>query len=147
MKMYLLKRTLSTYTSPDILLGCFKSLSAAQHARQKYLSQYEDDKNADPWKEQAIFTVDLEKDVVILDEIPVVEGSPNDTHVFVISSFAEGFGQIARNFHAICGTEDAARVESHKVRKSFSGNFPESCKIDHIVVGQLLSDEEVQYPF
>ena len=96
--------------------------------------------------EQGNITVDLEKDVIIRDDIPTVDVNPNATHVIVISSFVEGFGQVSRIFESICGTEDAARIKSHEARKALSGHFPYSTKIEKIALGQLLSDKEKQYP-
>jgi hypothetical protein len=142
--MYVLIRIISPYTSHDILLGCYRSREEAQVARQQYILQYQSNRKDDPWKEQGYTTVDLEKDVVIVDDIPEIQIQPTNEEVFVVSSFAEGFGQIIRTFHAICGSLMAAWNKSKEIKEKFDGHFPEYCQIQKVVVGKLLSDEETR---
>jgi hypothetical protein len=140
--MYLLKREISPYTSHDILLGCYRSREEAQAARQQYILQYQNNQKDDPWKVQAYTTVDLEKDVVIVDDIPEIQ--PTNEEVFVVSSFAEGFGQIIRTFHVVCGSLVSAEKKSKEIKENFDNHFPEYCQIQKVVVGKLLSDEETR---
>ena len=142
--MYLLKRSISPYTSHDVLLGCFRSLEKAQTAREQYLKRYQDQPSDDRWKEQAFKDVELEKDVVIMSEIPEIQVQPKNEEVFVVSSFAEGFGQIIRNFRMICGSLDVAQKKAKKLEKDFTGNFPEYCQIQKVAVDKLLSDEKTK---
>ena len=143
--MYLLKRTISPYTSHDVLLGCFSSRGKAQAAREQYLKRYQDQPNDDRWKEQAYKDVELQKDVVIISDIPEIQVQPKHEEVFVLSSFAEGFGQIIRTFHMVCGTLETAQKKAKKLEKGFEGNFPEYCQIQKVVVDKLLSDEKTQF--
>lgn len=136
--MYLLKRLISPYNAPDLLLGCFRDLKAAQFAQQQYKKCMGKD---DPWKIQGYWEVDLENDVIILHDIPVVNISPTQDTVYIISSFAEGFGQIVRKFQTICGSIDSAHQRVKELNNSFQGSFPEYCRIEQILLEELLSDE------
>jgi hypothetical protein len=141
--MYLLKRDISSYTSHDILLGCFRSREKAQAARQQYIKSYQSNQSDDPWKEQGYKSVNLEKDVVIAD-IPEIQLQATAEEVFVVSSFAEAFGQIIRTFHNVCGSLELAEEKSKEIKGSFQGKFPEYCQIQRVVLDKLLPDEETR---
>jgi hypothetical protein len=142
--MYLLKRDISSYTSHDVLLGCFSSREKAQTAREEYIKLYQTNREDDPWKEQGYKNVDLEKDVVIIDDLPEFQIQPSDEEVFIVSSFAEGFGQIIRTIHNICGSLELAEKKSKEIEKNFDGSLPEYCQIQKVIVGKLLSDKETK---
>ena len=142
--MYLLKRSISPYTSQDVLLGCFRSREKAQAAREDYLKPYRANPSGDRWKEQAYRIVDLEKDVVIVDNLPEAQVQPSQEEVFVLSSFAEGFGQIIRTFHAICGSLEFAEKKSKEIEQQLDDGSNEYCQIQNVVVDKLLPDEETQ---
>ena len=142
--MYLLKRSISPYTSHDVLLGCFRSREKAQTAREEYLKTQRANPSGDRWKEQAYRSVDLEKDVGIVDNIPEVQIQPIQEEVFVLSSFAEGFGQIIRTFHAICGSLGLAEKKSKEIEGQLDDESNEYCQIQKVVVDTLLPDEELQ---
>lgn len=133
---------MSPYTECDILLGCFRNIEDAQKARNFYIQQYTSGKKDDPWKGQAFYDVDLEKDVVILDNVPEFDVSSEADTVSVISSFAEGFGQSVREFHGICGSNDTANVHISAIDKDFEtrNSWPRSVSAQRIKVNQLLSD-------
>ena len=114
----------------------------ALNAREEYIALYRDDQKVDPWAEQGYHKVELSADVVIVDNIPEFDINPDANEIAIISSFGEGFGQIVRKIHAICGSEDSARNESNKVRHQFSRNFPESVEIEIVTIGHSLSDEK-----
>lgn len=142
--MYLLKREISPYNSQDLLLGCFHSREKAEDARMEYISVYRDNLKSDPWEKQGYQVVDLEKDVCIVDNILEIKILPTSKKVFVVSSFSEGFGQIIRTIHSICGLQSLAEKESQKIEKSFDNKFPEYCQIQKVAVNILLSDEEIE---
>ena len=142
--MHLLRRVISPYDAPDILLGCYRNLNEAQQAREQYIAHYQAQQKFDPWREQGYRSVDLEKDVVIDSNILALEVSPNATEVFVVSSFAEAFGQIVREVHAICGSASLAQQKKYKVTQGFDKRFPEYCQVQKVAVGILLPDEELQ---
>jgi hypothetical protein len=141
--MYLLKRSISPYTSHDALLGCFHSHEKAQAARDEYLEAHRANPSGDRWKEQAYRSVDLEKDVVIVDNIPEVQVQPTQEEVFILSSFAEGFGQIIRTFRAICASFELAEKKSKEIEEQLDDEANEYCQIQKVVVDKLLPDEEI----
>lgn len=140
--MYILKRTISPYTGSDLLLGCFRDIREARATRDSYIRQYKNNQKEDPWKGQAFHDVDLEKDVVIVDNITEYGIRPNANTVIIVSSFREGFGQELREFHAICGSDKAAQTQTAKIRKSTEGQWPRFFSTQQIVLNKLLSDEK-----
>jgi len=140
--MYILKRILSAYTAPDILLGIYRTVEDAREARRAYISSYHDGRREDPWEKQGYHKVALEEDVVILDTIPEFDIPPDAGKVMVISSYSEGFGQVVRKIHALCGSEKAARGATDEARKEFIGGFPEAIEIETIEIGKALSDDK-----
>lgn len=140
--MYILKRTISPYTGSELLLGCFRDFREARATRDSYIRQYENNQKEDPWKGQAFHDVDLEKDVVIVDNIAEYHIRPNASTVIIVSSFSEGFGQELREFHAICGSDKAAQTRIAKIRKSTQGQWPRFFSTQQIVLNKLLSDEK-----
>jgi len=79
--MYILKRTISPYTGSDLLLGCFRDFRQARETRDYYIQQYKSNKKDDPWRGQAFHDVDLEKDVVLLDDIAEYDILAHETAV------------------------------------------------------------------
>jgi hypothetical protein len=143
--MYLMVRKISPYSGPDILLGCYKSLLEAQKARELYLWRYQNGEREDPWKDQVFYTVNLEQDVVILDNIPELDVPPCIEKVTIVCSMAEGFGQKVTKFHAICGSAEAIRASFSEVQKGLDGDWPEECQTRWVAVGELLSDDKDRF--
>ena len=142
--MYLLIRLISPYTEANLLLGVFRTRNDVQVARTQYIAQYQDGRKEDPWKKQGYKDeVNLNDDVIVLDDIPVMGVNQNAVEVYVVSNYAEGFGQIIRKFDAICGSEESALATVSDIKAKLDDNFPEYCKVDKIVVGKLLSDNQV----
>ena len=142
--MNLLIRLISPYTEANLLLGVFSTLKEAQTAHTEYISQYKDGKKKDPWKEQAYKgEVDLDEDVVILEDIPEIGVGHNEAEVYIVSTYTEGFGQIIREFNAICGSEEIAVATVSELESKLESNFPEYCEFEKVVVGELLRDERL----
>jgi len=144
MQLFLLKRDISHYTFPDILLGCFTSLEKAKNARKEYLAQYQLGKKVDPWKEQGYKTVDLDKDVEIMNDLPVINFHDTDSAIFVVNSYSEGFGQVIRKFFALCSTQETAQEKLTKVQKESLDDFPEFFKAEEIFLDKLYPDDNLQ---
>jgi len=146
MKLFLLKRYVSEYTAHDILLGCFTTRGKAQYARQEYMSQYKLGKKQDPWKNQAFHEVDLSRDVMIVDNLPIIDVTKNNKEVYIISHFSGGFGQTRREFYAICGTSESKTAKKHECHEKMSKQFfPHFIKVDQIELDQLLpNDDQVE---
>jgi hypothetical protein len=142
MKLFLLQRHVSEYTAHEMLLGCFTTRSKAQYARRKYISQYKSGKKQDPWEKQAFHEVDLSRDVKIVDNLPVVDVTPNSNEVYIVSHFSEGFGQTRRIFYAICGTREATQEKSHECNEQLFTWFPHHLQVDKINLDQLLPDDK-----
>lgn len=142
--MKLLIRSISSYTGATLLLGVFSTLEEAQAARTKYISQYRDGEKTDPWKEQAYKgEMNLDEDVIILEDIPEIGVSRNEVEIYIVSTYAEGFGQIMREFNAICGSEEIAVATVSELESKLEGNFPEYYDFEKAVVGELLRDEKL----
>jgi hypothetical protein len=144
MKLFLLKRNISQYTFPDILLGCFTSLEKAQDARRGYLAQYQLGKKIDAWKEQGYKTVILEDDVEIVDSLPVFDFQDTDKSIYVVDMYSEFLGQVVREFIALCGTQESAEVKLNIARAESLDQFPEFFKIEKILLDILYSDDNLQ---
>ena len=144
MKLFLLKRDISQYTFPDILLGCFTSLGKAQDARREYLTQYKLEKKIDPWKEQGYKTVVLEDDVEIIDDLPVFDFNDEDKSIYVVNVYAEFLAQVVRGFIALCGTQKSAQIKLDTAKAESSDQFPEFFKIEKILLDILYPDDNLQ---
>lgn len=140
--MYILKRCISPYTGADIILGCFRTVEEAQHARHQYIQPYQNGTKRDPWKKQAYKPHDqLQDDVIIIDDLPVHHITPTLTDVYILSTFAEGFGQIIRHLVEICGSEESVQFRRNEIEKTLGKTFPEYCAIQKVAVGKLLPDD------
>lgn len=136
--MHLLMRELSAYTANNLLLGVFRTLEEAERGRSKYLKSVVHGAS-DPWAKQSYHHVS-DEDVVILSSVSHLELADPADRVFVVSSHAEGFGQIIRSFEAIAGSNTAARKHAAALEAKDDGKFPYHCEIDEIVVGELSQD-------
>jgi hypothetical protein len=126
--MHLLKRTISPYTDSDQCLGVFASAADALSAREKYIALIESGQLADPWAKQAYHTVSLQSDVSLVTGVPLREVLATARQVYVVSSVSEAFGQVVREFVAICGSEQSAsrvvvELEEQESEFPLSGEF------------------------
>jgi len=146
MKLFLLKRDISQYTFPDILLGCFTGLEKAQDARREYIAQYQLGKKIDPWKEQGYRTVVLEDDVEILDNIPVFDfhNINTDRYIYVVNLYSEFLAQVIREFIALCGTKESAQIRLNAAKGESLEQFPEFFKMEKILLDTLYPDDNLQ---
>ncbi|MCI0609964.1 MAG: hypothetical protein L0Z71_13005 [Anaerolineae bacterium] len=146
MKLFLLKRDISQYTFPDILLGCFTNLEKAQNARREYLAQYQLGKRIDPWKEQGNKTVVLDDDVEIIDSLPVIDFNDTEKTVFVINFYFDGWGQVMRKIFALCGTQEVAQERLTKIQIESSDEFqvPGCFRVGEIFLDKLYPDDNLQ---
>jgi hypothetical protein len=139
--LYLLKRTISEASGPDRLLGVFRTRDEARRARRRYLDPILRGEVVDPWARQAFRErISLERDVVIVPDVRLVGIKATTSPVFVVSSYAEGFGQIVREFEAICGARSRAQATARSIEKRRRGGFNFYCAIDAVEVGTLLAD-------
>ncbi|MEZ4222560.1 MAG: hypothetical protein R3B13_16590 [Polyangiaceae bacterium] len=81
---------------------------------------------------------------MILDDVPLVDTDSHANRVFVVSSYAEGFGQVIRKFEAIAGTVALAQARADFLEAREHGDFPYQCEVDEVPVG-VLSDERDGY--
>ncbi|HET7340751.1 MAG TPA: hypothetical protein VFL90_04745 [Methylomirabilota bacterium] len=140
MPLYLLKRRISEVSGPDRLLGVFRSRDAARRARRQYLDPILRGDVADPWAWQAYRKNSLERDVAIVADVPQAGVAAKAARVFVVSSYAEGFAQIIREFEAICATKAQADATARRIEKRHRGGFNFYCRVDGLAVGALLPD-------
>ena len=83
--VFLLVRRLSPYTQNDMYLGIFSEYPLKY--KREYIEYIE--ANGDPYKNQAYFEVDLEKDIEIIEYNKIV-----GIDVYVIVSVVSGMGQV-----------------------------------------------------
>jgi hypothetical protein len=139
--LYLLKRKISEASGPDRLLGVFRTRDEARRARRRYLDPIVRGEVVDPWARQAFReTISVERDVVIVCDVRLAGIRPTTDPVFVVSSYAEGFGQIVRQFEAICGTRSRAATTAKSLEKRHRSGFNFSCTVDAVEVDTLLAD-------
>jgi hypothetical protein len=139
--LYLLKRKISEVSGPDRLLGVFRTRDDARRARRQYLDPIRRGDVFDPWAWQAIRgKMSLERDVAIVSDVRQVGVKPQMDRVFVVSSFAEGFAQILREFEAICGTRSLAETTAKRIENRHRSGFNFYCRVAAVTVGTLLPD-------
>lgn len=137
--MYLLKRTVSSYTAPDQCLGIFRDVHEVHHARNQYITDIQNGVIADPFAEQAYYTVNLEADIEVISDIPVMDVDAESNMAFVVSSLEEAFGQVLRAFEAICGSQTQAQLVS-AVIEARESDFAISAHIQSVCIGHLSFD-------
>ena len=134
--VYLLKREVSSYTDADLLLGVFLSIERAEAARAEYVARVIGSAS-DPLASQAYRSVS-ETDVSILRDVEVL-GPPvsESSKVWVVSEYAEGFGELLRKFVALAADKrDAERfVEQQEVLSDEP--FPVYWELDELEEGVL----------
>ena len=133
--MHLLIRKLSAYTGSDLLLGVFRTADDAQRARVRYLDEVVHG-TSDPWAVQAYHAVS-DDDLQILSSLVELDLPDAVGAVFVISSYAEAFGQVVRVFEALAGSDAAARSYAGTLETKADVELPYHCKVDEVVVGEL----------
>jgi hypothetical protein len=133
--MYLLIREISTYTGQDLLLGVYRTLDEATSARTVYFERIG---TCDPWAEQA-YRAPSPADVRILADVPEREVATDTRHVFVVSEYGEGCGQIQRSFVAVCGTESVARGLAAAIDAN-EDQWPHYAGVVEVDVGTLIVD-------
>lgn len=134
--MYLLIRNISPYTGSDLLLGVFSTLELAQQAKHTYQKHFKN--HPDHYAEQAYHSVDLNKDLRIADYIPEYAITPSTSTLYIISFYSEDFGQIYREFKAICGNlaEAKAALNDYE-RQTQKYDFPSYYEIDTVELNHL----------
>jgi hypothetical protein len=136
MPMHILMRTISPYTWPDLLLGVFRTIADAEAGRREYLEKVLHGP-ADPWAEQAYHSVS-DDDSKVLSTVRQIELGDDCRHVFVVSSYADGFGQADRRIEGIAGSSAAAeRLEADLIEAATEDTWPFECVIDEVPVGLL----------
>ncbi|WP_020475806.1 hypothetical protein [Zavarzinella formosa] len=144
--MYLLMRRISAYTSPDVLLGVFRTPDEAEAAKVSYIIARGADPESDPWKNQG------HKDAVPLEQDLEVEQLPGDfptgSEVFVVSDHCDGLGQEIRKLDSLHATALAAesRVAELDAVDDADAVFPHYAVLDWVIVGSLHSDFREDQP-
>lgn len=141
--MFLLKRTVSPYTGPDLCLGVFRTWPCAMAARERYLEQIA--RCGDPWEAQAYRDVDPGADVSV-QEIAVIGNvtlpEPPAT-AFVVSACFEGFGQTFRRFIAVHVDRQTAEAHAMATETEESDDMPNWCDVDAYQIDELSAPIQV----
>ena len=138
--MHILVRRISPYTHHDLLLGVFPSRELASEARSQYLQAVVHG-CGDPWALQAYWEVS-DNDVEILETVSLIDVTSEVARVFVVSSYAEGFGQVIRTFEAVAGTFDLAQARADLLEAQDDGGEPYHCEVDEVLVGELSRERD-----
>jgi hypothetical protein len=131
MPLQLLTRTISPYDGPDLFLGLFSDVSKARDARDAYLKRVS---LADPWREQAYRSADLEADVRLVpiqDFRTVGDDSPV---VFLVTAYFEDMGQRVRRFLAVFSDAEAAAEFAARQEAAPPEVAPNRCDTDEVVL-------------
>jgi glycosyltransferase involved in cell wall biosynthesis len=139
-RMHLLVRRISPYTHHDLLLGVFPSRELASQARSQYLQAVVHEHD-DPWARQAYWEVS-DNDVEILDSVSSIDATSQAARVFVVSSYAEGFGQVIRKLEAVAGTLERAQARADLLEAQDDGSGPYHCEVDEVLVGELSRERD-----
>jgi hypothetical protein len=142
--MHLLVRHISPYTDFDQCLGAFLSAADAERARTEYIAAIESGSAPDHWPEQAYQDACLENDVRVHSDVPVRDVAAGASHIFLVSSFSEGFGQTIRKFEVICGTEESRSVALSDI-DSRENEWPLSGHVEVLEIGALRLTSPVAY--
>ncbi|MCA9592168.1 MAG: hypothetical protein KC776_02630 [Myxococcales bacterium] len=105
--MFVLVRKISPYSGSALLLGVFRSAARAEEQRSRYLQGVVHSGN-DPWAQQAYHEV-TDGDVTTV-EPPAPDLPTPSQHVYVVSAYAEAFGQVVRTFEGLFDTHSAAEA-------------------------------------
>lgn len=130
--MYILYRRVSDYDGPCLFLGLFDSLDKAERQRSVYRVVLE---QQDPWHNQSYRDVDLDNDLVIT---PIAGGLGVQQKGYLVSRYAEGFGQIIRQFHQLCGDKLQAVKIAKELDDDDQSSFPSWALVDEVVVNQFV---------
>lgn len=144
--VYILLRRISSYTGADLLLGAFFTLEEAEAAKSTYLWRYEAAPETDPWREQAYKKTRLDGD--LMTQAVDFTGS-QDGDLFVVSTYAEGLGQILRRVVSVHSSADEARIRIAEIDEAIESG--ENTSVDYALYqqvqpGVLLSDRPEHQP-
>jgi hypothetical protein len=146
--MHALIREISAYSGADVLLGVFCSREAAETMRVRYREDLLSGRREDPWRRQAYKSDSLaEEDFLVIDLSDRCGGDFKEgDHVFVVSNYCEGCGQITREIRSVVGSlaEAEAKVTEIDSKPTYSG--PDYGSWQEAVVGQALSDARENQP-
>lgn len=141
--MHLLCRSISAYSGPSLLLGVFRTKDLAEAARREYLTTVMHG-GADPWGDQDN-PRSSDRDLIIRSDLDLIDctgpSAESRDHVFVVSSYSDGFGQLLRGFEAIAGSKSAAEARAAQIAAEnandgfFSGTAINSIPLDRLASG------------
>lgn len=145
--MHLLFRSISAYSGPSLLLGVFRTKDLAEAAQREYLATVMHG-GADPWGDQEN-PRSSDDDVIVLSDLDLIDCPKPSTeasaatiaHVFVVSAYSCGFGQICRGFRAIAGSKPAADARAAQIAaENANDNFFGGTRIDSIPLDRLATE-------
>jgi hypothetical protein len=141
----ILIRRISAYLGPDILLGVFASTQEAERQRDAYFAMRTQTPASDPWHEQPYRRDGLQpSDLVVMN----IQGSAivAGAHVFVISSYSDGFGQTIREFISVHLDKAVAARQAARREEANTDKFPNYFRVQEAIAGQLLPDDPDSQP-
>ncbi|MEM8858823.1 MAG: hypothetical protein AAGD96_10910 [Chloroflexota bacterium] len=142
--MFLLLRTISSYTNADLLLGVFSTEENAQLIKQQYINRIKADPKSDRWRDQGYRPdFDLEEDLYIVpsSEIEAQIDDLNPELVYVVSRMKEAYGQVDRELIGLYQNKTQADLQVNLIDNDPEPTFPQYSLVEQVKVGQLLPDD------
>ena len=142
--MFLLIRTISSYTNADLLLGVFTTGEDVRLEKQKYIGRIRANPDSDRWKNQAYRPdFDLEKDLYIVSsskiEVQLDDAIPKE--VYVVSRMLEAFGQVHRELVGLYQYKTTAEEKADLIDNELDTVSPQYGLVEKAKVGEALSDD------
>lgn len=109
-KLFLLKRTISSYSGEDLFLGIYDNFQLATTQKNNYI---ESCKTYDKWSRQAYRDVNLAEDVTIIEVQEKLKNKNallKEQLIYLVNELSEGFGQIKKDIFFI--SIDKNRVDN-----------------------------------
>lgn len=131
--MKLLERYISAYTGTNLFLGVFTTEKLAKENKNRYIEEVE---NNDSFKHQTHHSVELEKDIKIVDI--KVDGNWDGVQkeFYLISAFSEAFGQITIDFKIMTFSKERAD-ELVKMMEEKDEMFVTEYEIEKYILNEL----------
>jgi len=143
--MHILIRKISPYTGADILLGVFTDAASAEFTRSLYWQMRANDAEGDPWHKQCYRPDGLKSDDLQISPVAGPEFKVGE-EVFVLSNYGEGMGSAFRKIVSIYQDARIAQLDGKRIELEEQSLQRNSCFIQKVRVGELLSDSPKEQP-
>lgn len=141
--MYALIREVAPSVSLDVTLGIFSTQEKAEEVRKSYLSRLQSGQRQDPWLDYK--RDPLSEENLIIVKLRNTRSFRTGEKIFVVSAYAEGFGQIMNDIRCIVGSKEEAEIECNRIRMTEDYTCGEL--VQEAVIDEELSDSYATQPY